>query len=38
MKRGLINIGCATTNIKVADVQYNVEQITKRRQFVYIGK
>ena len=30
MKRGLINIGCATTNIKVADVQYNVEQIKEK--------
>ena len=27
MKRGLINIGCATTKIKVADVEFNVEQI-----------
>lgn len=30
MKRGLINIGCATTNIKVADVQYNVEKIKEK--------
>lgn len=30
MKRGLINIGCATTSIKVADINHNVEQIKNR--------
>lgn len=30
MKRGFINIGCATTNVKVADVNHNLERIKER--------
>ncbi len=30
MERGFINIGCVTTNIKVADVDYNLERIKEK--------